>query len=189
MVLDTIIPTQRILLRRLSFSDANDMYEYTSSPLVTKYLNWSPHKNISEAEKFIELVLQKYETVDTEFTYGIELKAEKKLIGVLKILNISYYNKRGEFTSILNPLYQGKGYMGEAWQGLLNFCFNTAGFNRIQSHVTVDNVASINKNIRAGLVLEGKLKEYQIIKGEFKDVLIYAITADSFMKSEGGSYI
>jgi [ribosomal protein S5]-alanine N-acetyltransferase len=180
IVLDTIIETQRLLLRKLCISDVNDMFEYTSNQLVSRYLNWSPHEDITETYNFISQVMKKYESVETEFTYGIELKSEKKLIGVLKILNISYYNKRGEFTSILNPSYQSKGYMGEAWQGLLDFCFNTIGLNRIQSHVTIENIASINKNIKAGLILEGRLKDYMVLKGEYKDVLVYAITSDAF---------
>ena len=66
------------------------MYEYTSNHTVTKYLHWHPHTDISVTRNFISNVLDKYESDITEFTYGIELKSEKKLIGDLKILNISY---------------------------------------------------------------------------------------------------
>lgn len=184
MVFDERIETDRLLIRRLCLTDAEDMYEYTSNPIVTMHLHWHPHKKIDETRQFIAKVLNNYDTSNTEFTYGIELKSERKLIGVLKIMNICYYNKRAEFTSILNPKYQGKGFMGEAWQGLLNFCFNNAGLHRIQSNVTVDNVASINKNIRAGLTLEGRLKDYWIMKGQFKDALVYAITSEMFRKKQ-----
>ncbi len=180
LIFDTLIETKRLLLRKINLSDAYDMYEYTSNPLVTTYLQWEPHTQIADTQGYIAGVIKKYESLDTEFTFGIELKSEKKLIGVLKVLNISYYNKRGEFTSILNPLYQKNGYMGEAWIGLLDFCFNNAGLNRIQSYVTEDNIASINKNLKAGLVFEGRLKEYLYVKGEFKDTLVYAITAEKF---------
>lgn len=182
-IFDIVIETERLVLRKLCLSDVKDMYDYTSNPQVTKYLHWSAHTDISLTRKFIEDTLVKYESVNTEYTYGIQLKSTTKLIGVLKILNISYTNKRGEFTSILNPSYQGKGYMGEAWKGLLEFCFNSAGINRIQSYVTEDNKASINKNLRAGLLYEGRLKDWWIIKGEYKDALVYAITAGIFSKN------
>jgi len=182
MVYNTAIETERLLLRKLSLSDADDMFEYTSNPDVTAHLSWNAHTDISQAKTFISGVIEKYNGVLTEFTYGIELKSEKKLIGALKVSNISFYNKRGEFTSILNPAYQGKGYMGEAWQGLLDFSFDTAGLNRIQSYVTADNGASIRKNERAGLSYEGRLKDYWIMKGIYKDALVYAITSETHWK-------
>jgi len=187
MVFDDIIETKRLLLRRLRISDAADMFEYTSNPVVTTHLHWYPHKGIDEVLQFISKVLKNYDTMDSEFTYGIELKTDNKLIGVLKILNISYYNKRGEFTSILNPKFQGQGYMAEAWQGLLDFCFNKAGMNRIQSYVTEDNTPSIKKNLKAGLTFEGRLKDYWLMKGTYKDALVYAITAETFKRIKEGN--
>jgi [ribosomal protein S5]-alanine N-acetyltransferase len=185
MIFDTKIETDRLLLRRLDMTDAQDMFEYTSNPSVTKYLSWDPHEEISKTEKFIRGVINKYEFQEKEFTYGIELKSQNKLIGALKILNICNFNKRGEFTSILNPDYQGKGYMGEAWQSLLEFCFNVAGLNRIQSYVTIDNIASQKKNDRAGLIKEGHLKDWWFMKGKFKDAYIYAITKAMYESRKG----
>ena len=174
------IETARLKLRKLSMNDARDMFEYTSNPDITRHLHWYPHTDISQTKVFLKKVLDQYKKSTTEFTYGLELKAEGKLIGALKINNICFHNKRGEFTSILNPAYQGKGYMGEAWQGLLDFCFNKAGLHRIQSYVTPDNIPSQKKNDKAGLTYEGRLKDYWIMKGVHKDALVYAITADAF---------
>lgn len=184
-IFNTEIETERLLLRKLVIDDASDMFEYTSNPDVTMHLSWEPHTEKAQAKSFIESVLEKIDRTSTEFTYGIELKNEKKIIGALKISNISYYNKRGEFTSILNPGYQRKGYMGEAWQGLLRFCFVSAGLNRIQSLVTVENIASQKKNDKAGLLYEGRLKDYWIMKGIYKDALVYGITSKRYHEIKG----
>lgn len=183
-IFDTQIQTERLLLRRLSLSDVGDMFEYTSNPEVTTYLHWHPHDDVSQTEVFIGKAILKYEESNTEFVYGLVLRTENKLIGALKVSNISYYNKRCEFTSILNPAYQGKGYMAEAWQALLYFCFEKAGMNRVQSFVTSDNIMSQKKNIRAGLSFEGKLKEYWVMKGNFKDALVYAITYEEYQRNQ-----
>lgn len=183
-VLNKIIETERLLLRSLSIADAADMYAYTSNPLVAKHLSWEPHTNISQTESFIKSALEKEEPVNSEFVYGMELKSENKLIGALKISHVCYYNRRGEFTSILNPAYQGQGYMGEAWQGLLKFCFEELGLQRIQSYVTEDNIASQKKNIKAGLTYEGRLKKYWIMKGISKDALVYGITDEMYFENQ-----
>ena len=183
-ILNTTVETDRLLLRSLTILDAADMFEYTSNPLVTKHLSWEPHTGIFQAERFIQNALRKTETDNSEFVYGMELKTEKKLIGALKISHVCFHNKRGEFTSILNPTYQGKGYMGEAWQGLLKFCFVNLGLQRIQSYVTEENIASQKKNDKAGLTYEGRLKKYWIMKGVSKDALVYGITDAMYFEDQ-----
>lgn len=179
-VLDQEIVTSRLLLRRLSLRDAKDMYEFTSNQNVTTHLHWYAHSEIAQDEKFIEAIVETIDKTQTEFTYGIELISEKKMIGVVKLCNVCLHNKRGEFTSILNPNYQGAGYMAEAWQGLLKFCFENLELNRIQSFVTEDNIASQRKDIRAGMTYEGRLKSYWLMKGIVKDALVYGITRDMY---------
>ena len=172
--------TERLILRPLSLQDTDAMYEYTSNPAVTTHLSWYAHTDIKTTRKFIENVLSRYENKLDEFVFGIELKSENKLIGVVRVFNVCFSNRRGEFSSILNPNYQRKGYIGEAWQGLLKHCFETLGLNRIQSYVTVDNIPSQRKNDKAGLTLEGRLRQYWYQKNEYYDALVYSIVADDY---------
>jgi ribosomal-protein-alanine N-acetyltransferase len=181
-VLDQQIRTSRLLLRKLSLKDANDMFEFTSNPDVTTHLHWNAHTDIKQDEDFIQNIMDKIYKTTSEFTYGIELIEINKLIGVVKLCNVCLNNKRGEFTSILNPVYQGAGYMAEAWQGLLKFCFENIELNRIQSYVTEDNIASQKKDIRAGMTYEGRLKQYWIMKGVVKDALVYGITREMYIQ-------
>ena len=179
-IFDKRIELSRVLLRRLKIEDVDDMYEYTSNPEATTHLHWEPHKEKGLAKSYIETVIRNYESSDIEYTYGIELKSEKKLIGVVRVINISFYNKRAEYTAILNPKYQGNGYMTEVFDGFLKFCFNEAGLNRIQGLISVDNLPSQKLVIRSGWNYEGTLKDYWFIKGEYKDAKLFAITAAEF---------
>lgn len=181
-VFDKKIELSRLLLRRLRMEDIDDMFEYTSNSNVTTYLSWEPHKDKSQVKQFIKEAIDKYESTDTEYTYAIELISENKLIGAIRVINISYYNKRGEFTVILNPAYQGKGYMNEVFTGLLTYCFNEAEFNRIQGLIAVENIPSQELFKKSGFKLEGTLKDYWILKGEFTDAQLFAITAEDFIK-------
>ena len=179
-IFDKRIELSRVLLRRLKMEDVDDMFEYTSNPEVTKYLSWEPHKDKSLVTQFIKEAIDKYERTDLEYTYAIELISENKLIGAIRVINISYYNKRGEFTVILNPAYQGKGYMSEVFSGLLPYCFNEAGLNRIHGLVSVENISSQQLFLKSGFNLEGTLKHYWVLKGKFKDAKIFSITAGEY---------
>jgi len=46
-IFDRNLKSGRLLLRRLKISDIEAMYEYTSDPKVTQYLEWSEHTQIS----------------------------------------------------------------------------------------------------------------------------------------------
>ena len=181
-IFDKKIQLSRVLLRRLKIEDVDDMYEYTSNSDVTTYLSWEPHKDKSQVKLFIKEAIDKYESTNLEYTYAIELISEKKLIGTIRVINISYYNKRAEFTLILNPHYQGKGYMSEVFNGLLTYCFKEAGINRIQGLIAVKNIPSQVLFKKSGFRLEGILKDYWVLKGEFTDAQLYAITAEEFFQ-------
>ena len=88
-VFDTIIETDRLLLRKLTVEDVEDMFEYTSNPAVTTHLHWYAHTDIGQTRAYLENVVKKYETHPNEFPYAIELKGNRKLIGVVKATNIS----------------------------------------------------------------------------------------------------
>ena len=96
------------------------------------------------------------------------------------LFDISEANKRAELSYILNPAFQGMGYMAEAIYAVMDYCFNTAGINRLQARCTPDNAGSESIMKRMGMSYEGKLKQYWLIKGAYADAVIYAITAGEF---------
>lgn len=104
------IIAKRISLRKLTLSDISDMYEYTSNEEICKYLSWGPHNNLSQATQFIQKVLVNYENPN-DILLGIDLN--EKLIGVVRLYNLK--ENQSEISCILNPKYQGFGYMQEAY--------------------------------------------------------------------------
>lgn len=173
---NNILFTERLKLRPLTINDAEDMFEYTSKEASTKYLSWNPHTKVEQTISFLEELVPKYQTVFTEFSWGIELIDTGKMIGVVKLFEISTASKRAEVSYILNSDFQGKGYVNEAISTVINFCFNEMKFIRVQARCSTDNIDSEKVMQKAGMSFEGILKKYWILKGEIKDVKLYAIT-------------
>lgn len=171
-----VIFTDRLKLRPLTIKDSDDMFDYTSLADSTKYLGWNPHTELEQTVNFIKEVELKYGTMQSEFSWGIELIAENKMIGVVKMFDINYSTKRCEVSYILNPKFQGKGYINEAVSAVIDFAFNTMGFFRVQARCSNDNKASERVMQKSNMLYEGLLKKYWYIKGEHKDVVLYAIT-------------
>jgi ribosomal-protein-alanine N-acetyltransferase len=173
---NNILLTERLKLRPLNLDDAQDMFEYTSKEVSTKFLSWNPHTNIDQTISFLKEVVSKYGTIHTEFSWGIEVIETGKMIGVVKLFDISLASKRAEVSYILNSNFQGKGYINEAWAMVIDFCFNEMKYIRVQARCSTDNLASEKVMQKAQMNLEGILKKYWILKGEIKDVKLYAIT-------------
>jgi ribosomal-protein-alanine N-acetyltransferase len=154
------------------------MYEYTSDASVTKYLEWSQHTEIDQTRLFVTKTLKEYDNEKHAFLWGIELVSEAKLIGVIRIYDYSPQNKRAEISYILNPNFQGKGYIGEAIDSVLSYCFNTNNLGRVQAKCFANNTASEKVMKKAGMQYEGTLRNYYFFDDQFIDASLYAITGD-----------
>lgn len=174
-IFDKKIESERLLFRRLSHKDTDDIFEYTSDIRSTQHLSWEPHRSKKQVTEFIDKSIQDYEANDQRYTWGISLKKVNKLIGVISIFNISHISKRVEVSYILNPSYQGKGYMTEALNSIIDFIFNELDFIRVEAKCTEANKASENLMKKVNMEYEGTLKKFWNIKNTFKNVLIYAI--------------
>jgi len=174
-IFDKEFKSEKLLFRKLTLLDVDDIYEYTSDDKCAKHLSWDPHKNKKQPIEFINNTLSDYKINNLRYTWGIELKEEKKLIGVISIFNISYKSKRVEVSYILNPLFQGKGYMTEALNSIIYFIFHDIGFIRVQAKCTVGNISSEKLMKKVNMQREGVLRKYWYFKNEFKNVLLYSI--------------
>ena len=152
-----VCETERLIVRQWEDEDFNDLYEYASDSVVTKYLHFEPYKSLQDAIDRIKFVKDVY--VETKGIFGefpIELKQENKVIGSVNIRLDS--PKAGGIVMIgwvLNPRYQGKGYMTECVKEMFRYVKRNNLAKRIRATHDVDNYKSGNVMKRAGMVFEG----------------------------------
>lgn len=113
--MEKIYETERLIIRKWEENDYIDLYEYAKVPEVSKFLTFQPYASIDDAIERIKVMRERYLTEEYKFPYAIELKSENKVIGSIDIAD---YSPKAEGTIeigyILNPKYQGNGYMTEA---------------------------------------------------------------------------
>lgn len=111
------IKTERLLLRRITYNDAKDIFEYTSNPLNTRFVFWKRHRTLSDTYSYITYQ-SSIDVVGYMYTWGIELNG--KLIGTVD----ATYNERYqqiELGYIINIKYWHKGYAKEAAEAVIEF--------------------------------------------------------------------
>ena len=135
--------TERLILRKITNEDAKDLYEniYNNFEYYKYYYNF-PVKDFEEYSKLVE----KYDTWyknGNHFRWGIVLKENNKMIGLIQLHSKDNVNKNCKLAYILGYNYNGHGYMKEAAEKILDFAFDKLDFHRIEAEVVTVNNSSI----------------------------------------------
>ena len=169
------LKTERLLLRRLEKTDANEIFFLRSNEDVLRYLGREPTNTISEAEEFINRINKGIDENESVL-WGIALIGKPSvIIGTICLWNIQKENYRGEIGYLLHPGYWRKGIMKEAIKCVNDYGFSVLGLHSIEAVTSPGNEASAAVLESTGYVKEGCLKESFYFRGEFGDRIIYSL--------------
>jgi ribosomal-protein-alanine N-acetyltransferase len=168
------LKTERLLLRKLERTDANEMFFLRSNENVLRYIGREPAKTISEAEDFINKI-NKAVDGNESILWGIAFLHEPSIvIGTICFWNLKPENYRGEIGYLLHPDQWRKGIMKEAINAVVDYGFTVLGLHSIEALLDPKNIASSSVLESTGFVKEGHLKESLYFNGDFKDEAIYS---------------
>jgi [ribosomal protein S5]-alanine N-acetyltransferase len=170
----TCLESERLILRKLTLNDIDDIFSFTSLPETSKILSWYPHANRKVTLKFVQGVIEKYEN-NVASQWAIELKSIKKVIGIAGFIQLLPEHARAEIAYVLSPLYQNKGYMTETLKMVISYGFTSMKLNRIEAKCEIDNHSSERVMQKIGMHLEGTFTHYLKRKGLFRDYKFYVI--------------
>lgn len=171
-----VLVTERLILRKVKKSDANEIFILRSDARVMKYLDRAPAESLNDAHSFIKLITRQ-EKYNEAVTWAITIKGNPKLIGTICYWNIKPEHYRAETGYVLLPEYHGKGIMHEALVVVLNYGFNVMKLHSIEANVNPANQASIKLLEKNKFVREAYFKENYFYEGKFMDTAIYSLVA------------
>ena len=174
-----IIETERLILRQIQNSDAQDLYEYSKQKIVGENAGWSFHQSIAESKAIIRLFNDKRHFGQLG-VYAIVLKENNKMIGTIE-LHTYVKGHKAELGYALNPAYWGNGFVVEASKYLIAYGFDVLRLKRIECYTFVENIRSKRVCEKLGLTFEGtRKKAYQLYDGSIHDDIAYAIIDDEY---------
>ena len=137
-----ILKTKRLLLRKLTLDDAQQIFYLRSDKIVNQFILRPKQKDYNEALTFI-----KDRNNDIKngkiFYWVISLKEEDELIGTICLWNFSENNSVSEIGYDLRPEYFNKGIMTEAIKTILDFGFETLNLSSIEAFTHTEKTNSI----------------------------------------------
>ena len=136
-----VLKTERLTLRQLVSSDANEIFALRSDGNVNKYLDRKPSKSIDDAKTFIQTIDENIQRNDSIY-WAITLNSTDKLIGTICLFDFSDDNLKAEIGYELLPDFQGKGIMQEAASKVIDFGIQHIGLNSIEAYTHAGNESS-----------------------------------------------
>jgi RimJ/RimL family protein N-acetyltransferase len=97
-------------------------------------------------------------------------------IGVFKILNIDWQNRKAEVGWDIYKEYRGKGFGKEIVKTGIDYAFKMLNLRRLDAQILCTNEASIKCAKHAGFALEGVQKQAIFKNGEYIDNLLFGVT-------------
>ena len=165
--------TERLQLRKILPSDAANMYAYCKEATVTQFLLWEPHPDEDYTRQYVEYLQERYDVGDY-FDWAIVHTESRSMIGTCGFTHIFPEDCAAEVGYVLNPSFCGCGYAREALCAILDFGFSVLGFHRIYARIIRENQPSIRLAEACGMQREGLLREAVFLRGEYKDIAVYA---------------
>lgn len=174
--------SSRLQFRPLSESDVNEVFELRSDPVIMQYIPRPMAKTKDDALEHIRSV-QSIIDNNQGINWGLTLKEDNKLIGIIGFYRMQPENFRCELGYILLPEFQNKGYISEAIKTVLHYAFEILNFHSVEAIIDPDNAASERVLLKNGFVKEAHILENEYWDGKFLDTVIYSLLKRNFIAS------
>lgn len=154
------IITQRLSLRPISLDDDQALFFHRTDPEMNQYIERARPNHVSEVRAFIQMLIDNTEKNESIF-WAISLKNRPELIGTICLWNLKPEEASAEVGYAMHPDFQGRGYMQEALDHVMNYGYNTLKANTLKAYVHRDNAPSIRVLENHGFVQAGSKDEFE----------------------------
>lgn len=177
---NTVLYTERLILRPWRQSDLEDLFEYASVGGVGQMAGWKPHENLEESQNILDRFIEHKRVFALEYqgkvigSLGIE-KYDEELypeFDDMKCREIGY---------VLSKAYWGRGLMPEAVREAIRYLFEEVGLDVIFCGHFLSNKQSARVQEKCGFrhYAYGK---YQTQMDTVEDDELNLITREEWLK-------
>ncbi|NLJ85885.1 MAG: GNAT family N-acetyltransferase [Firmicutes bacterium] len=171
------IETERLLLRRFSLDDAQDVQRLAGDWDIARMTINIPHPyEDGVAEEWISRQREPFDRGEV-IALAATLKPEGTFIGCVS-LGVNKKNHWAELGYWIGKPHWNKGYCTEAAGALMDYGFRVLELNRIQARHLASNPASGRVMQKLGMSYEGTLRQVVFLRGSYEDLAVYAILRD-----------
>jgi RimJ/RimL family protein N-acetyltransferase len=176
------VHTDRVRLREFTEQDFETTHVYGSDPEVVRYSAWGPNTPDDTREFIRRVRAAAAEAPRTTFELAVveEGPDGRGHVGGCGLMGRRLPYREYEVGYCLARDAWGRGLASEAMALLLGLAFGEVAANRIYACIDPRNQASRRVVEKAGFRLEGHQRRDTLVRGEWRDSLIYALVCDEY---------
>lgn len=168
------IETDRLLLRRFTMADLNDLSLIFSDPQVVRYLGSGKPAKRAETEHALNTILQHWERHGFG-RWAVVFKQTRELIGYGGLRN---FQDTPELVYLLARRWWGCGLATEIARTSLKFGFEEQNFEHIVAMAQLSNTASHRVMQKVGMIFEKTAHIYDM------EIVCYSINKDAYLSGQ-----
>ncbi|MGH7910657.1 MAG: GNAT family N-acetyltransferase [Candidatus Dormibacteraceae bacterium] len=170
-------PPPRVTLHELEDRDLEAVAAWTSDPLVAAFLTWDSGDR-EAARRWVQGAQAEARRIPRQVWELAACDGAERVIGGGRLSLRDPANRAGELGYVVRRDRWGEGLGTAIAEELIAFGFTRLRLHRLWATCVAENVASARVLERAGMHLEGRLKDHLLLRGQWRDSLLYAIVQD-----------
>jgi [ribosomal protein S5]-alanine N-acetyltransferase len=175
--------TERLVIRPLENGDYLNWLDQFNSRLPSQNRHDQGKMDMSECtEEWFDKLVSKHQDLavkDIAHVFGVFRKNDGKHLGMVDFSTLTRDSfEWGRIGYTIHNQFWQNGYGKEAVKAALSIAFRDLKFHRIEAHINVDNISSINLAKSAGMEFECVRKGFIFENGEWTDHLVYYLNSN-----------
>jgi RimJ/RimL family protein N-acetyltransferase len=180
MALPLPIETSRLILRKLTTVDFDDVFEFLSDTNTFQFDDRGPMDE-PETRRWLDSAIKERLSDPTgELTLGIALKGDGKVIGRVRLKYRDPSRQQASLNAVINTAYQRKGFAYESLREMLKFGFCDIGLHRLVAMCDSRNAGGVALLTKLRMRKEAEYLRDRFINGEWSDSLWFAMLEEEF---------
>ena len=176
-----MLDNEKIRLRALEPEDIDVFFQWENDATLWSWsCTLAPYSRY-ELRQYILSKKDIYESKQIRFV--IELKHEKKAIGMIDLYDFEPHHKRAAVSIIIDKAYQNKGLACEAIALLCRYSFSFLQLHQLYAFVPVNNEPSKRLFIRSGFRENGLLHDWIRTTDGYENVLIFSLISNLVIRN------
>ena len=169
---------KRLVLREFEPADEEALHAIVSDPEVTAYTLWGPNER-ADTRAFLAAAVAQADVPEARVGYHLAAvdRDRDELVGSVTLDIDNAAHARGVVGFVFHPRCWGHGFASEALGLMLDFGFGDLALHRIAAHCHPDHEPCARVLEKAGMALEGRMRDYKLVRGAWRDSLLYARVA------------
>ncbi len=170
-------PRVRVTLHELTERDLEAVAAWATDPLVTTFLTWDSG-GWEAARRWIRTARSEAERMPRQIWELAARDAGDNVIGSGRLTIRDPINRSADIGYVVRRDHWGQGYGTAIAEELVMFGFRRLQLHRLWATCIAENVASARVLEKAGMRMEGRLRDHVLLRGRWRDSLLYAIVRD-----------